>query len=330
MSLFNEEEHIRLKAFEWLEEQTRLRGDVLPRQLLEAGFLFGKIRIHLVGVHRIWKPRIFDRIPLSITSAPTDSGPLRFDSDGNLIFQYHGRDPNHFDNVGLRMAFRGITPLIYFFGAEKGRYLPFWPVYVVRDDPQELCCYVDLSARFRLALQQSIGLLASEKEPVTLKEQAVRMVKNRLFQTAFRERVIGAYQCRCAVCDTDQREFLDAVPIVPPKGESGGTVRAGGHKTEAEPDMAGGADGPGGMDIAGGLCLCILHHAAFERNLIGISPEYRVHIRRDFHKVADVPLLKYGLNVLDGQKLKRIPANEAYRPDPVRLQLRYEHFLGDT
>ena len=39
---------IRLSAFNWLKDQIRIQGDVLPRELLANGFLFDNQRITLV------------------------------------------------------------------------------------------------------------------------------------------------------------------------------------------------------------------------------------------------------------------------------------------
>ena len=43
------EEQIRIAAFKWIEEQVQIYGEVLPRTLLEKGFIFNGQRITLVG-----------------------------------------------------------------------------------------------------------------------------------------------------------------------------------------------------------------------------------------------------------------------------------------
>ena len=62
------DEQVRLAAFKWIEEQALIHGDVLPRTLLEKGFFFNGQRITLVGPQGIWKPKILEKIPLSITT----------------------------------------------------------------------------------------------------------------------------------------------------------------------------------------------------------------------------------------------------------------------
>lgn len=62
-----------------------------------------------------------------------------FADDHRLLCRYRGSDPRHRDNVGLREAMRRRTPLVYLFGLIPGRYLPIWPVFVVGDNPGQLC-----------------------------------------------------------------------------------------------------------------------------------------------------------------------------------------------
>jgi hypothetical protein len=108
------QDEIRAAAFKWLEEQTALHGDALPRRLLEEGF---------------------ETVPLSITSTPKGPYDDSMSPDGLLIYRYRGGDPYHRDNVGLREEMRTRTPLIYFFGVAVGRYLPIWPVFIIGITP---------------------------------------------------------------------------------------------------------------------------------------------------------------------------------------------------
>src|SRR5437867_2602735 len=50
---------------------------------------------------------------------PYDDG---FTDGGFLRYRYHGTDPNHRDNVGLRTAMQRQTPLIYLRGIVQGLY----------------------------------------------------------------------------------------------------------------------------------------------------------------------------------------------------------------
>ena len=122
----NTDLQIRVSAFNWLSEQTSSMGDVLPRKLLEQGFVFQGERIPLVAPNGIFKPKIMD-LPLSITTAPKGPYDDYFGKDSFLIYRYRGNNPNHHDNVGLRNVFEQKRPLVYFHGIEPGKYLAKTP-----------------------------------------------------------------------------------------------------------------------------------------------------------------------------------------------------------
>jgi putative restriction endonuclease len=111
-------------------------------------------------------------------------------------------------------------PLVYLHGVVPGRYVATWPVFVVRDRPDELTfsiavddvAYSGLGAREWVVGEGS----AARREYVTT------LARRRLHQRAFRERVIRAYQHQCALCRLKHDELLDAAHIVPdsePDGE---------------------------------------------------------------------------------------------------------------
>jgi putative restriction endonuclease len=75
------------------------------------------------------------------------------------------------------------------------------------------------------------------------------------------------------------------------------------------------------------LSLCKIHHAAFDKNILGIRPDYRVEIQSDVLEEIDGPMLKHGLQELHGAKLI-LPSKAIDRPDPERLDQRYELFLA--
>src|SRR6266508_1634888 len=115
--------HVRVAAFRFLEEQTRLASNegVVARSVLERGFTYEGQRVPLMGPQGIFKPRILREIPLSITTVPIVEGETRpYDDavgpDGLLRYRYRGTDPNHHENVGLRLAMQRQVPLIYFHG----------------------------------------------------------------------------------------------------------------------------------------------------------------------------------------------------------------------
>ena len=114
------------------------------------GFAHRGERITFVGPSGIWTPRVLE-LPLSITSVP--NGPYRdsFTKEGFLEYRYRGTDPQHRDNVGLRELCRTRTPLIYFHGVARGRYMPVLPVFIVEDRPLGLCCMVAMEVAHELS-----------------------------------------------------------------------------------------------------------------------------------------------------------------------------------
>ena len=55
--------------------------------------------------------------------------------------------------------------------------------------------------------------------------------------------------------------------------------------------------------VSNGMSLCRLHHAAFDRLLLGVHPSYVIHVRRDILEVVDDPMLRHGLQGLEGSGL---------------------------
>ena len=295
---------VRKMAFDWLERQTMLHGDVLPRDLLSQGFQFEGRRVPFVSAQGIFKPAVCPEIPLTITTSPNSPYDDSFADDHRLMYRYRGTDPFHRDNVGLREAMRRRTPLIYLFGLVPGRYLPIWPVFVVGDAPGQL--------RFTIMAddQQSIAdtLLAGANQEAERAQDAPRRqyitaaVQVRLHQRGFRERVLKAYREQCGLCRLKHRELLDASHIIPDRDERG------------EPR------------VSNGLSLCKIHHTAFDRHFLGINPDGVIYIRRDLLAETDGPMLQHGLKDMHGLKLTQ-PSRRADRPDRDGLAMRFEQFL---
>jgi putative restriction endonuclease len=290
---------VRNAAFGFLTEQTRLHGDVLPRDLLAAGFLYGDERVPLLGPQGIFKPRLLE-VPLSITTVPVVEGRDRPYADelgtDLLIYRYRGTDPGHRDNVGLRMAMQREAPLVYFYGVVPGQYLAVWPVYVVRDDPGALAFTVAVDSHEALASGIADGAsLAAEGR----RQYVTQVTQRRLHQEAFRWRVLRAYRECCAVCRLRHTELLDAAHILPdghPKGEP---------------------------IVPNGLALCKLHHAAFDSHMMGVRPDLIIELRRDILDEGDGPMLRFGLQGFHGRSI-HAPRLPGLRPSRDFLAERFE------
>ena len=292
----------RLAAFEWLQNQHVLYGGVIPRKILEQGFEVEGNRVTLVGPSGIWKPRGFE-LPLSITSISEGPYNDEFTPEGLLLYRYRGTDPNHRDNVGLREAMRTRTPLIYFHGVIAGRYVPVWPVFIMDDQPQQLACLVAIDPAYALEGDSSniAGEDISQESVVGVRRYVAAFTKRRLHQTSFRERVVVAYSGTCALCRLRHRELLDAAHIIP----------------DGHPD--------GDPIVPNGLCLCKIHHAAYDQNIIGISPDYVTYVRDDILEEIDGPMLQHGLKELHHSSIL-LPSRQINQPDRNRLARRFEEF----
>lgn len=299
------ETEIRAAAFQWIKSQYDAHGGTIPREVLENGFVFQGQRITVIGPSGIWKPRQLETMPLSITTVPGGPYDDSFTPDGLLIYRYRGTDPNHRDNLGLREAMRTRTPLIYLHGIVPGRYLPVWPVFIIDDHPQTLSCLVAIDPAYALGAGEFARVepieVQSTESMLGVRRYVAAYTIRRLHQTAFRETVITAYSTSCTLCRLRHRELLDAAHIIPDTEPMGDPV------------------------IQNGLCLCKIHHAAFDQNLVGIDSEYTIHVRDDVLLESDGPMLLHGLQELHHKKMI-VPSRHNDRPDPNRLELRFKEF----
>lgn len=294
---------VRLAAFAFLERHARLLGDLLPWKLLSDGFVHEGVRIPLVGPQGIFKPAGM-RLPLSVTTAPIVPGEDRpyddeIGADDLIRYRYRGTDPNHRDNVGLREAMRQRVPLVYLHGVARGQYVAAWPVFVIGDDLSALTFTMAVGVTAESSTHVGTAVLIGEGD--VERRYATRTAIARLHQQSFRARVLLAYRERCAVCRLRHPELLDAAHILP----------------DGHPD--------GRPVVPNGVALCTLHHAAFDRYVLGVSPDLRIEIRTDVLEEEDGPMLQHGLQGFHGATLI-VPQVAHLRPNRDFLAERYELF----
>jgi putative restriction endonuclease len=296
---------VRLRAFHFLGDLQRRHGEApLPRTVLEQGFEFEGTRIPLVGPPGIFKPAILPLLPLSITTAPAVEGRDRpyddgFTPDGLLRYRYRGTDPNHRDNAGLRAAMLRETPLVYFHGIVPGLYEPAWPVFVVADEPEMLTFTVAVDDRRALSATWEF------RDPAAVSARrayVTAVVRQRVHQKSFRERVLQAYRRCCAICRLRHQELLDAAHILPDRHPLGDPT------------------------VPNGLALCKLHHAAFDADILGVTPDLRVAVRLDVLNESDGPMLIHGLQGFQGARIL-VPRAPQLQPNRDFLAERYARFL---
>jgi putative restriction endonuclease len=76
--------------------------------------------------------------------------------------------------------------------------------------------------------------------------------------------------------------------------------------------------------VPNGIPLPKIHHAAFDAHLIGIDPDYRIHVSDRLLNQNDGPMLQ-AFKRLRGSTIY-LPSQSKDRPDRDRLALRFDQF----
>jgi len=295
---------MRLAAF----EQVRRLGEVhdhLTGNELRPGFIFEGNRIPLINPQRgIFKPQQM-RYLLSIkTVFPKPGAKIWYDDqrevhrqifegDETVDYAFMGQKPDAADNRWLREAFEYQIPVIYFLGIAPGCYQAILPTFISGWDASAL------KARVAFGVPNQEALVPPEN--ALERRYALRSVKQRLHQASFREAVITAYSGRCALSGMPEALLLDAAHIISDKDETFGQPV-----------------------VPNGIPLSKIHHAAFDAHLIGIDPDYRIHVSERLLVQKDGPMLE-ALKQLNGGSL-HFPGRVKDRPDRDRLAQRFERF----
>ncbi len=190
--------------------------------------------------------------------------------------------------------------MLYLHGVAPGHYVPSvaQPINEVPDE-------------------QAVALLLGELTPeswthglVELPEAErtyrTRQVSVRMHQAGFRARVLQAYRDACALCQLKQPRLLEAAHIIP--------------------------DAKGGQPVVpNGLAMCNIHHKAFDEHIIGLEPQGAkrpiVKVHQDVLDQVDGPMLKHGLQALDGERIWT-PKGKNNKPDNDALEQRYADFTA--
>ena len=300
----DEDAQIRAAAFEHVRRLAEFETP-LSAASLRKGFQFKGARIHLLSrALGIFKPKEM-RTVLSIrTGVPRPGRKIWYDDqinvhrqiyeqDDTVEYSFEAGDPDKGNNLRLRKAWEKQLPVIYFLGVAPAMYHAFVPTYIADWNPDLRM----VSLEFGLPDQSLISPPQSANE----RRYALRTVKQRLHQAAFREMVIDAYGGLCALSRLREPRLLDAAHIVSDKDELLGQPV-----------------------VANGLPLSKLHHAAFDADLIGIDPDYCVHVSERLLGQRDGPVLE-AMKQLHDRKL-HLPKEARNYPDKDRLAERFERF----
>jgi putative restriction endonuclease len=288
-----EQQAIREDIFRWLDRRLELGAYELTREELVA-YTYGETPIPLLDRARgIRNPKDFDAT-LSIMTGVKGTYDDGISDDGFVHYEYQAREGG--DNTKLKRALEQKTPMIYFQGVRPGVYVAHYPVYVVADDT--------VKRNFLIALEESMRFFGDPlRMTVDERRYAERAVKQRLHQPVFRARVLHAYASTCAVCQLKHAELLDAAHIIEDSAAAGLAI------------------------VNNGMALCKLHHAAYDRNLMGITPDFEVRINRSLLDEVDGPMLRHGLQDMHGKSLV-LPARSGDHPSRDGLAARWEQFAA--
>lgn len=296
----------RESVFAWLRA-CMLTSEAFSRDDLSR-FVFNGRTHRLVGTQTgIWRVRDESDAAISILTAYSPDERMRpyedtVGEDGLLRYKWRGSDAQLADNVWLRTALERHLPLVWFIGigympgTKTQVFRPQFPVWLVAEEP--------ISQQFVVAVedtQRALPAGASGEVIDITRRYNERVVRARLHQPLFRSAVIYAYERRCAVCRLPFAELLDAAHI----------------QADAE---------DGSARVSNGLALCKIHHGAFDSNIIGISPDYVVHVKESVLATFDGPTLQHAIKEMNGERLRQLPRSRAEQPDRELLAARFDTF----
>lgn len=302
------DELIRNAAFSTLRKLMATKPHLTSNDL-KAGFQFDGNRIPFVNQQQgIFKPKEMQHLLSIRTVFPKSGSRVWYDDQrhvhdqiyqGSEIIDYAfmGDNPQAAQNRWLLSAMENRVPIIYFLGTAPGIYEAVFPTYIVSWDP------VGLKAGIAFG-RDTQQLNQNEIDPLDLtleRRYALREIKQRLHQATFREAVIHAYNGRCALSGLPETLLIDAAHIISDKDEKWGQPV-----------------------VQNGIPLSKIHHAAFDAQLIGIDPDYKIHVSIRLLEQRDGPMLE-AIKQLNGQ-LIHLPIRKIDCPDRDRLAIRFDEF----
>ena len=295
---------IRLAAFEHVRKLQEVH-DHLTAKELRPGFVFDGERIPLINPQRgIFKPQQMQFLLSIKTVFPKPGGKVWYDDqrevhrqifegDETIDYAFMGQDPDAADNRWLREAYRE-PDSDHLFSRYRARALSGHVAELHRGLGQQ-------GVEGARCIWQPDQHIPTPPETALERRYALRAVKQRLHQASFREAVITAYNGRCALSGLPEPLLLDAAHIIADRDEEFGQPV-----------------------VPNGIPLSKIHHAAFDAHLIGIDPDYRLHVSERLLRWDDGPMLE-ALKRLNGGTI-HLPDRVKDRPDRDRLALRFERF----
>jgi putative restriction endonuclease len=286
---------LRAAAFSALDVLRARLGDTLPLHgAIAEGFNFNGTRVpfkdRMSGIYRAAEQ--LGTAALSVWTSANSPYGADEEADKGYWYAYQNGAIDNPDNRKLREAHRLQVPIIYFRSFQRNWYTPIYPVFVEQDDPLGR----------RVFLSPGVATVMGDSEPAVgvNREYTMQITKRRLHQGRFRGLVMQAYAQKCTICQLKEPRLLEAAHI----------------RADSHPDST--------SMVTNGLSLCSIHHRAYDESLIGIDPDYRVHVAKEMLIEKDGPMLDL-LNASHGSTIV-VPRTLVQRPDRELLAERFERF----
>ena len=294
------DEDVRSSCFQRVAILCAQFGDDIPyRNGLDQGFPFRGSRVPYLNYQKGIYRAAVQTGPAALSIQTSYRSPYAdHDTADGYLYDYRAGVAGERDNRALRAACELQVPLVHFVGTRPGWYRPVYPCYITEDDPVARRVLVSPGAMVGPLDDQEAAPLEDELE----RRYAVRSVRVRMHQARFRGRVLPAYRNQCAICRLKEERLLDAAHILADAAEEGQPT------------------------VSNGVSLCSIHHRAFDNDLVGVSPDYRVAVSRKLLDDEDGPMLEL-LKRFHGATIE-VPLRRQARPEPDRLAARFERFLA--
>jgi len=270
-------------------------GDELPYAgVLDRGFQWRNRRVPFLNRQKGIYRAAAQTGPAALTVMTSVRSPYDDEEtpDG-FLYAYRAGSVDIADNRALIAAHELQVPLVYYVATLPGWFHPMYPTYVTENLPSERRVLLTPGRRTPMGAPRPI------LDPVE-RRYAVVERRVRLHQRRFRGIVLPAYDHRCAICALKEERLLDAAHIL------------GDLETRGE------------AVVPNGVSLCSIHHRAFDQDLVGISPDYEVHVSHQLLEDDDGPMLDV-LKTFHRQPIY-LPPRRSQRPDRDRLAIRFERF----
>lgn len=292
------------EAFKRVADLSRTYGDAIPRKAIAEGFRYQNEKVLLdnqaVG---IFKPRQMFECAISIkTTMRRDGSDGIYNdhraSDGFYKYSLQSGDPLKGNNKYLWASKNANLPFIYFHAVSPGFYTAIWPCFITEIHPEK--GYALISEGSEQSVQLDKPTFYQIPDPVE-SQYCVRETKVRMHQASFRQNILQAYSEKCAITGLDNRKLLEAAHIIPDSRHNGA------------------------QHVNDGIAMSRLHHRAYDANLMGITPDYKIQLSEEIKSGDYNEFVSSAFLIYEGQKLK-LPRNADCRPNQDKLAERFEEF----